>query len=202
MPKLLTFDLDGEESSFAISKIDRSKLYGYKETEILDEQESRCVFAVLAEDGSTLIGAGDIGMGYMTVDGHWTSKGDLKPVDIEGVEMVPVKSSFDQVTHLAETVDVDEFLSHDIRLVYSLEPSAFSLKLKDSLSEGTIYKFPYSYRGGLVADSGFLIQGNDQCFYLLVGDELEFDFIGLKQVATPTDEEDLEQDDLMSFDMI
>lgn len=202
MPKLLKFLLGGEESSFAISKVDRSKLYGYKETEILDEEDSRCEFAVLAEDGSTLIGAGDIGMGYMTVDGQWTSKTQLKPVDIEGNEITPVKSSFDSVTVLAEVVDVDGFLSHDIRLVYSLEPNAFSKKLKDSLDSGDIFKFPYSYRGGLVADSGFLIRGDDNKYYLLVGDELEFDFIGLKQVAAPSVDDELEQEDLMSFDMI
>lgn len=202
MPKQLVFSLAGAESSFAINKVDRSKLYGYKETEVIDESESKCEFAVLAEDGSTLIGSGDIGMGYMTVDGLWTSKSELKPVDIDGDEITPVKSSFDGVIELGEKVTVDVFLKHEIRLIYSLEANAFAQELKESLEAGDIFKFPYSYRGGLEADSGFLIQGEDENFYLLVGDWLEFDFIGLKQLATPVTEEEVDEEDFMSFDMI
>lgn len=203
MPKQLTFSLNGEESAFAINKVDRSKLYGYKETEVLDESESKCEFAVLAEDGSTLIGGGDIGMGYLTADGLWTSKSKLRPVNIEGDEITPVKSSFDGVIQLQESADADEFLRHNIRLVYSLEASVFSQSLRNELESGRIYKFPYSYRGGLVADSGFLLQGEDQEFYLLVGDDLQIDFIGLKQVATlVSDDEEVDESDFMSFDMI
>ena len=40
VPKQLVFSLAGAESSFAINKVDRSKLYGYKETEILDEDRA------------------------------------------------------------------------------------------------------------------------------------------------------------------
>lgn len=202
MPKQLNFSLNGEESAFAINKVDRSKLYGYKETEVLDENDSPCEFAVLAEDGSTLIGGGDVGMGYMTADGLWTSKSELKPVDIEGNEITPVKSSFDGVIQLDQKADADDFLGHNIRLVYSLEASVFSKNLKDELEAGQIFKFPYSYRGGLEADSGFLLQGEDKEFYLVVGDELEIDFIGLKQVATPVSDEEVDESDLMSFDMI
>ena len=72
----------------------------------------------------------------------------------------------------------------------------------ESLENGDIFKFPYSYRGGLVADSGFLIQGEDKRFYLLVGDELDFDFIELKQLATPVADEEVDEDEFMSFDMI
>ena len=204
MPRQLTFSFAGEESAFAINKIDRSKLYGYKESQVLDEKESECSFAVLAEDGSTLIGSGDIGMGYMTADGTWTSKDDLSPVDIDGEEIIPVKSSFDYVIQLEKEVDADAFLEHGIRLIYSLDPATFSLPLKKALTSGKIFKFPYSYRGGLEADAGFLIQGADENFYLLVGDQIEIDFIGLKQVSAPVQDEaeTVDESDFMSFDMI
>lgn len=203
MAKELAFSFQGEPSSFAISKIDRSKLYGYKEPEILDENESPCEFAVLADDGSTLIGGGDISMGYLTPDGLWTTKDQLTPVNIDGEKIEPVKSSFGSVIELETQTDIDEFLKHNIRLIYSLEPSTFSKRLKDALIEQKIFKFPYSYRGGLQADSAFLLQGADGNFYLLVGDELEIDFIGLKQVAASVQEEDdAEESDFMDFDMI
>lgn len=203
MPKLLNFSFAGEESAFAITKIDRSKLYGYKEAEILDENESRCEFAVLAEDGSTLIGGGDIGMGYMTADGLWTSKNELTPVDIDGAAIEPVKSSFESMIELTTEIDVDEFFKHSIRLIYLLEATAFSKALKDALTQQKIFKFPYSYRGGLQADVGFLLQGADENFYLLVGDELEIEFLGLKQVApSVVDDSEVQESDFMDFDMI
>ena len=204
MAKQLVFSFQREESAFGISKVDRSKLYGYKEAEVLDESESPCSFAVLAEDGSTLIGAGDIGIGYLTADGHWTTKAELTPVDIDGEKIEPVKSSFEKPISLEEMVSVDDFFEHNIRLIYVLEPSAFSGKLKSELEDQKIFRFPYSYRGGLQADTGFLLQGADGNFFLLVGDEMNIEFVGLKQVAASVQEEEEEvtETDFMNFDMI
>lgn len=202
MPKQLRFSLDGEESAFEITKIDRSRLYGYKETEVLDENGLRCEFAVLADDGSTVVGGGDVGMGFLTVDGRWASRKELTPVNIEGDEIQPVGSSFDRVTELGQVVDADEFLTHDIRLVYALNAAALSGKLRDRLQAGEIFKFPYSYRGGLTADCGFLLQGADGNLFLLVGEAFAIEFIGLRESAVPLDDSAVDDDDFMSFDMI
>ena len=69
MAKSLVFQFDGANVAFQMNKIDRSKLYGYKELEILDEQGQTCELATLADDGKTIVGRGGISIGYLSADG-------------------------------------------------------------------------------------------------------------------------------------
>ena len=91
----LEFDCD-------IFKVDRTKLYGKIDVEAVDEQERVCQLATLSGDGKTLIPAGGTALAYISPEGMWREKGDLKPVNLEGDEIVPVGSSFKAVsyTHL------------------------------------------------------------------------------------------------------
>lgn len=57
---------------------------------------------------------------------------------------------------------MDEYLSHNIRSVYQLETEDDIGSLVHELEKGTIFSFPYSYRGGLDADAGFLLMGSDR----------------------------------------
>jgi hypothetical protein len=71
------------------------------------------------------------------------------------------------------------------------------------LKRGTVFSFPYSYRGGLVADAGFLLLGEEDKVFLAVGNPAKLEFIGLQQAVAA--EEDLiseEEADGMDFDMI
>ena len=74
--------------------------------------------------------------------------------------------------------------------------------LRAELQQGTIYKFPYSYRGGLEADAGFLLMGEDGHIFFCVGSPTKVDFVGLAQVAVIEEESNEEEMDLMDFDMI
>ena len=71
MAKPLVFQWRDRQFSFAMNKVDRAKLYGFKETEVLDEQGLRCDLATLAQDGQTVIGRGGTAFGVLTVDGTW-----------------------------------------------------------------------------------------------------------------------------------
>ncbi len=86
-----------------MNKIDRSRLYGYKELEVVDDLGSRCDLATLAEDGRTLVGRGSTALGWLDADGCWCDKSQLKPVDLDGKEVVPVPSSFSAPIKLFET---------------------------------------------------------------------------------------------------
>ena len=57
-----------------MTKVDRAKLYGYKELLVLDENGETCEMATLAEDGHTVVGKGGTGMGYLSADGQWCDK--------------------------------------------------------------------------------------------------------------------------------
>ena len=204
MAKPLVFQWGDTDLSFQLSKVDRSKLYGYKEVEVIGEGGAVCKLATLADDGRTVVGSGGTGLGYINADGLWSTKDQLKPVDVEGNEIKPVASSFSAPIKLFETVSADDYLSNNIRSVYQLDcEGASELEtLRTELARGTIFSFPYSFRGGLEADAGFLLLGDDGNIFLAVGDPTKVEFIGLQQVAVFEEEEGGDETDLMDFDMI
>lgn len=201
MAKPLVFQWGDTDLSFQVNKVDRSKLYGYKEIEVLAGNDI-CELATLADDGRTVVGKGGTGLGYLNVDGLWSEKSSLKPVDVEGNEIKPVASSFSAPIKLFETVSADHYLAHNIRLVYQLDCEGELETLRTELKRGTIFSFPYSYRGGLEANAGFLLLGEDGNIFLAVGDPTKVEFIGLQQIAVAEEEAGGDETDLMDFDMI
>jgi hypothetical protein len=203
LAKPLVFRLGERDLAFTLNKVDRSKLYGYKETEAIAEGGQRCELATLADDGCTVVGRGGTGIGQLSVDGRWCDKQQLRPVDLEGKPITPVTSSFNAPIALFETASAVDYLSHNIRLVYHIVCEDDVAELRAELKKGTIFSFPYSYRGGLVADAGFLLLGEDDDIFLAVGSPTRLEFIGLQQTAAPIeDEADEEDEDSMDFDMI
>ena len=203
MPKPLVFQLGESEIRFTMSKIDRSKLYGYKELKVLDDQDESCQLATLAGDGCTMIGKGGTGMGWVDVDGCWREKSDLTPVDSEGQEIEPVESSFNAPIKLFDVATVDQYLEHNIRLLYSMEATNEASDLMAELERGTIFRFPYSYRGGLEADTGFLLTNADGEVMFAVGTPTKVDLIGMAAPAGAAEQGDEDAEgDMMDFDMI
>ena len=204
--KPIRFRFEGSELVFQMHKVDRSRLYGFKVLEVLDETNSPCELATLADDGRTLLGKGGTGIGYLTADGLWADKSKLKPVNLEGDEITPVPSSFAAPIDLLQETTVDDYLNHIIRLVYMLktEPgSASEENLVRKLNDGAIYKFLYSYRGGLEADIGFILTNETQEIFFLVAQPTQLEYLGLGQVVVPAEEDDQPDEvDLMDFEMI
>ena len=203
MPKPLVFQFAGQDVSFSLEKVDRTRLYGFKEVEALDGQNRKCQLATLADDGCTIIGSGGIALSQIASDGTWCDKSDLRPIDIDGNQIEPVASSYGAPVPLVEKVSTEHYLEHNIRSVYRLEADDAATGLQEALAEGAIFKFPYSYRGGLEADAGFLLAGADGNLYLTIGNPTNAEFVGLQQSAAFVEEDDVEHEgDLMDFDMI
>lgn len=204
MAKPLIFRFGDGEISFNLTKIDRSKLYGSREVEVLDEQGGTCELATLAGDGRTVVGRGGTGIGYLAPDGIWCEKSKLAAVDLEGNAIEPVPSSFSASIPLVETSSVDEYLEHNIRSIYSLQTDDDASALLEELRKGTVFKFPYSYRGGLESDAGFLLAGADDAVFLAVGNPTNVEFVGLQQTAAVVEEEEGAEDEAgaIDFDMI
>lgn len=204
MAKPLVFSFAGREFPFQLNKVDRSKLYGFKELEVLDAKKRRCELATLSGDGQTVVGRGGTALAYLSADGLWCEKGELKPIDVEGNEITPVTSSFNAPTELTEEVSIDEYMDHDIRIVYQMEPETDLGELREKLDEGVIYRFPFSYRGGVEPDVAFLLTGEDGNVFMLVGSRVQLEFVGLQQAAPAVEEDETEEDDgdAMDFDMI
>ena len=210
MAKLLVFQLGESQFSFDMNKVDRAKLYGSKYVEALDESNQKCELATLAGDGCTLIGRGGTGLGWLDADGAWREKSELKPVDNEGNEIEPVKSSFGAPIKLFDTATAEEYLEANIRLVYAMdfkqsETQADVEELLLELNRGTIFRFPYSYRGGLEADVAFLLNNEVGEVMMVVGTQTKVEFIGLAAPSGGVEETESAEEaggDLMDFDMI
>lgn len=209
MAKPLTLDFRGQAVAVALEKVDRSKLYGYVETEVLDEAGRRCELATLIGDGHSIVGKGGSAIAYLSPDGEWRTRGELRPVDVHGAPITPVKSSFDAPVPLAATATVDEYLSHNIHLVYQIVPADDAVPLApDLLGElkaGTIFRLPFSYRGGVEASPAFLLLGGDGNPFLCVGTPTAAEFVGLPAVAAVVSDDTAdatEDEDSLDFSLV
>lgn len=205
MPEL-KLSYQGTDLSCGIAKVDRRKLYGYLETEVVDSESGQvCGLATLASDGRTLIPSGGVALAYVSPGGLWKTKDELKPVDLEGQDITPVGSTFKEVVELGETATVEEYLDHNIRMVYQLEiDGGFPKDFVAELAGGTIFRFPFSYRGGLEADEAFVLQGADGTIWMAVGKKTDVHLIGQEQLgASATEDVDGgEEVDPLDFGMI
>ena len=82
----------------AISKIDRTSLYGNVEIEAFDEKGKPAELKVLAADGRTLINRGGTALEAVNSKGDSIDRKALVPVDLDGKKIELVTSSFDGLT--------------------------------------------------------------------------------------------------------
>ena len=205
MAKPLTVIFEGETIELGLSKVDRDKLYGYSDLEVVDDGGKPCELATLISDGHSIIGKGGTALAYLTEDGQWRKKADLKAVDLDNKPITPVKSTFDNPVTLDGTATIDEYLSHNIHAIYHLTPDEVNEPLQEALAAGTIFTFPFSFRGGLEASAGFLLQGSDGNPFLCVGARTDVEFIGLEEAApaVPDADETLaDADEAIDFSMM
>lgn len=203
MPRSLMLSLDGEEFSVQLTKIDREDLYGSVEVEAFDEKGNPAQLLVLASDGKTLLNKGGTALATLDKNGNSVERNTLKPVNMEGVEIDTVESSFG-VSNKLKVADIDDYLSQVVKSIYILDPvEDGDIKfLLDHLSSGLIYAFPFSYRGGTEYDNAFVIGNKDDAF-MIIGKQARFQFAKLNQAAhlDAMEEEEISGDDI-DFDLL
>lgn len=202
MAKPLVVNLAGVEFPLSLSKVERSDLYGFIEVETLDEQGRKCTLATLADDGRTLVGQSGTALATLSPDGQWLDRKALRPVDNQGQPITPAASSYAAPVPLQKTCTIDEYLSHNVRSVYQVSGETDLGPLLTELKKGTIYQFPYSFRGGLEPDAGFLLLGADGTPFLAIGTATRLEMIGLQQAGTADDEPEAEDDESIDFSMM
>jgi hypothetical protein len=206
MAKPLVFQWRDRQFSFQMAKVDRARLYGFKESEVLDDLGQRCELATLAQDGQTVVGRGGSALGTLTADGTWIEKTQLRPVDTAGQTIQPVPSSFAAPVPLVEHASPEEYLDCAVRSIYLMETADDIGPLADELKQGTIYRFPYSFRGGLEPDQAFLLASIEGKVFCAIGKPAKTEFLGLAQAAAAVEDEDAEstdeEADAMDFSMM
>jgi hypothetical protein len=202
MPRALVLSLDGEEFSVQLQKIDRERLYGDVEIEAFDEKGNPAVLQILDADGKTLISTGGTSLATLDEHGNSVDRKKLIPITSDGEEIEPVPSSFSAPNLLYEAT-IDEYLSHTVKSVYILNPPEGSNLdlLDDVLSGDSIYKFDFSYRGGLEYDTAFLI-GNEKTVFMIIGTSSSMQFVKLNQasVLEPVEEQEISGEEI-EFDL-
>ena len=204
MPRALKFKYGNSEFECELNKIDRRKLYGSVDVETRDIDGNRCGLATLANDGKTLIPYGGTALGYISSDGEWVERTDLKPVDLSGNELPLLSSSFDITIELKKTATLEEFLNYSSRLVDLMgTDDEFAPKLVEQLAAGVIFQFEFLYREGISADPAFLLGTPDGLIWMMVGKPSAIEYVGLDQAAVcfvgNEDDEEVEEFD---FEML
>ena len=182
MPRTLTLSLDGEAFDVRLVKIDREKLYGSVEIEAFDEKGKPAEIRVLDADGRTLMDKG--GTALVTVDekGNSVDRSGLKAVDEHGDPLEKVPSSFDGPNVLTKG-EIDEYLDQIVKSVYVLAPADGPIDiLQDHLADGQLYKFPFSYRGGIEHDNAFIVGSRSDAF-MIIGRKAALKFVSLNQAS-------------------
>ena len=195
MARALGFRHGSVELAFGLEKLDRKKLYGFVDSEATDAEGRPCELAVLASDGRTLVGRGGSSLLMLNADGQYCPREELSPVRESGEPVTRVPSSFDAPIALDRRASIDELLSHNIKSVYLLTPPMGADELLKELRQGFIYTFPFSYRGGLDPDVGFLVANGEGAPFLLLGKPTQFQFVSLAQEAAVDEETALDTDD-------
>jgi len=204
MAKPLVLALGGKEIPLALTKVERSDLYGFVQIESFDEQGRKCTLATLADDGRSVIPSGGTAFASLSPEGYWINKSSLVPTDSQGNRITPVTSSYAAPVPLEKVCSVEDYLSHDIRAVYQISSGGDWSALVHELKKGTIFTFPYSFRGGLEPDVGFLLAAADGTPFFVVASPPRLEFVGLEQTAGVAEEDEsaAEAEETIDFGML
>jgi hypothetical protein len=100
---------------------------------------------------------------------------------------------------------IDGYLAHTVQLVYQLVPERVDQigPLFAELAGGTIYHFPFSYRGGIDPAVAFVLAGADGHIYLCVGKPTAPEYVGLEAPAALSEEDEAaEEEELLDFSVM
>jgi len=198
MAKTINVVLDGESAVFTYKPIDRGALYGKRRRVPFDANGNECTKASLLNDGSIIIKSGMTAQGYFKPDGVWVAQSDLEAVNPDGSTPEIFPSTVGVETPL-EKIDARVALDLTFDNTYMLDPETFPEKLKNSLDAGDIYKFPFNVKDDYNVETAILV-GNDNGYFVLIGDFLTYEYAALASVA-PIEDEASESADDLDFEM-
>lgn len=168
MAKGIVVTYAGAETSFAIEKLERAKLYGYRRRIAIDADGRPCTRAALTEDGQVLLRSGMTAQGYFDTDGRQVEASALTAIDAAGNALSLSPSTLGVAQALEGPVDPREVLDLAISSVYRLVPEGIALGLAEELSAGHVFRAPFNYRPDYQSEIAYLVQ-NDTGIFALVG---------------------------------
>ena len=195
MAKELIFKLSGADYPAAPVKLERKKIYGWSDTVATDRDGIECTSAYLSPDDSLIIPSGGLKQATVDSSGRWVNKSELKAFSEDGTEELPVlPSSFDAPIELNVKATKEEFLDNDWESVYQLVNPELAAAIGDD-----IYKFDFSYRGGVNHNDAYLMNTPGGLF-LFAGDRQEFPLLSLADETTIDDTEEPVEESIDELD--
>jgi len=200
MAGTINLTLDGDESVFGFTPVDRSALYGKRRRIALDESGTACTKASLLDDGSMLVRSGMTGQGYFLPDGRWVPQAELEGINPDGTPADQVPSTIG-VAQALTPVGAEFLLDLQVATTYALNPEQISDGLAAALKAGTIYSFPFNFRADYHAETGVLL-ANDAGYWALIGVATSPEWQELATVTTVAEAStDDAGDDDLDFEM-
>jgi len=170
-------------SRFTTRKLSRASLYGRKRRVPVHAQGRACRAAALTRDGRFLLPPGSMATLYLDDYGDVVERDELHATRA-GQDAAPMGEP--------QAAEPAELLDHSIRQIYALEPVAVSDPLEALLSETGICRLT---DGDETGKARFLVK-NDAGYFLLVGEQAGFEFVGPDQADLSVPDADEPWDDL------
>ena len=202
MAKNLTFSINKTNYSAGITKVDRDKVYGFVEEQVLDKNGNLCSTGALLDDGQTLVLTGATAMKTVTDNNEEVDKKALKAVYMDGKDAILVPSSYEGTIELAKAT-IDDLFNLEVNSIYQLtweDASAKSSMLKE-LENGNLFSFVFNYRADYEGADAILLSAQNEVF-ILTGLILEFEYLENKTAAPLVELESAEQEEEVDFGML
>jgi hypothetical protein len=183
MAQTLEVACEGSSSRFTLRRLSRSTLYGRTRRVPVDPQGRECRAAALTRDGRFLLPPGSTATLYLD------DAGDV--VEREELHSDGDASDAEQAAE-PETAGPGQLLDCTVRRVYVLEPVAVSEPLEGLLGATGVCRLAEADGRG---QAQFLVK-NDTGYFLLVGEETDFEFLGPTQADLSVPDADAPWDDL------
>lgn len=200
MARTIVVGLGGEETTFSMSKIDRTKLYGRKRRVHLGPDGEPCTRGSLTEDGSLLVQSGMTAQGYFDENQTWVPSKELVGLDAEGNTVEPEPSTLGVMQELEE-IDPTVLLDLRVKSIYALSADEFDEALQTQLNDGTLFRFKFNYRADYQAEVGILIANDDNDVFAIIGHDAPPDWLEAEAMHQVPDFDDDDDSDDLDFEM-
>lgn len=201
MARQVVVSFEGATSTFEMSKVDRSKLYGRRMRVPLDEHGEKCTRASLTEDGSVMVKSGMTAQGYFDEEGVWFPNKELVGITPEGELAEKEPSTLGVEQELEGPVKPEEVLDLRLQSVYALERWDVDEALYDYLVAGDVFKFKFNYRADFRAETAFLVANPEGDVFAIIGRMTEPVWREAEEMLPTFVEEAEDDDDDLDFEM-
>jgi len=198
MARKVKFNINDTLLESGIVKVDRSKLYGSSKKVVRDIKGNECVLSNLY-NGDRILPKGSISQVLLDNEGMFVSRSDLVGFNLNNEKVEKVSSIF-SIDNQCKKVDLDEFLSVNVKSIYQLAiEEGDQEKWNILFANDEIYHFLFNYREDYEGDDAYLIS-NGKDLFITVGKKNDFEFLEQSNIVID-DEEEEEIDDELDFSM-